>query len=128
MVIGVTGHSFELDGPEGSAVGGHTIRNGSIKASYNGRVSEDLINVDDNSDVDLSNLYFTDIVDGNKINRVTAAAVTFTGITFNVPADSLANYVNGAVPAGVATGTTPQANITGLGWTWASQAGALSGL
>jgi hypothetical protein len=128
IVIGVTGHSFELDGPEGSSTGGHTIRNGSIKASYGGRVSEDLINVDDNSDVDLSNLYFTDIVDGNKINRVTAAAVTFTGITLNVPTDSLANYVNGAVPAGVATGSTPQANITGLGWTWASQAGALSGL
>jgi len=116
VVIGVTGHSFELDGPEGSANGGHTIRNGSIKASYNGRVSEDLINVDENSDVDLSNLYFTDIVDGNKINRVTAPAVTFTGITLNVPADSLANYVNGTVPAGVSSGTTPQANISGLGW------------
>jgi hypothetical protein len=128
VVIGVTGHSFELDGPEGSLSAGHIIRNGSIKASYEGRVSEDLINVDDNSIVGLSNLYFTDIAPGNMINRVTAAGVTFTGITLNVTAESLGNYVNGAVPAGVTSGTTPQANISGLGWTWASQAGALSGL
>ncbi|MEX1189438.1 MAG: hypothetical protein WED33_09285, partial [Bacteroidia bacterium] len=89
VVIGVTGHSFELDGPEGTFAAGHTIRNGSIKASYNGRVSEDLINVDDNSIVNLSNLYFTDIMDGNKINRVTAAGVSFSSITLNVPTDSL---------------------------------------
>jgi len=36
--------------------------------------------------------------------------------------------VNGAVPAGVVTGTTPQADISVFGWTWASQAGGLSGL
>ncbi|MEZ5173816.1 MAG: hypothetical protein R2850_10010 [Bacteroidia bacterium] len=128
VVIAVAGHSFELDGPEGTYAAGHVIKNGSIKASYEGRVSEDLINVDENSIVDLQNLYFTDIVDGNKINRVTAPLVTFTGITLNVPADSLGNYVNGDVPAGVTAGSTPKANISGLGWTWASQAGALSGL
>lgn len=128
VVIGATGHSFELDGPEGTLVAGHTIRNGSIKASFEGRVCADLINVDGNSNVNLSNLYFTDIVEGQKINNVTAAAVSFTNILFNVEAANLPSHVNGAVPAGVTTGTTPQANITGLGWTWASQAGALSGL
>ena len=125
VVIGVTGHSFELDGPEGSFEAGHTIRNGSVKASYEGRVSEDLINVDDNSIVNLSSIYFTDIVDGNKINRVTAAGVTFSDIVLNV--DTVANYVNGDVPSGVTAGTTPKANISGFGWTWASKAGALSG-
>jgi hypothetical protein len=128
VVIGSTGHSFELDGPEGSYQSGHTIKNGSIKATFGGRVSEDLINVDDNSIVNLQNLYFTDAVDGNKINRVTAAGVTFTDITINVPADSIPNFVNGAVPAGVSSGSTPKANISGLGWTWASQAGGFSGL
>ena len=128
VVIGATGHSFELDGPEGSAIGGHTISNGSIKASFDGRVCVDLINVDNNSIVALSNLYFTDIEGAQRINNVTAAAVTFENIQFNVPADSLQNHVNGTIPAGVTAGTTPQATISTLGWTWTAQSGAMSGL
>jgi hypothetical protein len=125
VVIGVTGHSFELDGPEGTFEAGHTIRNGSVKASYEDRVSEDLINVDDNSIVNLSSIYFTDVVTGNQLNRVDAAGVTFTNITLNV--DTLENYVNGNVPTGVTIGTSSNANTSGFGWTWASKAGALSG-
>jgi hypothetical protein len=128
VVIGAIGHSFELDGPEGSATGGHTISNGSIKASFDGRVCVDLINVDNNSIVALSNLFFTDIEGTQDINNVTAAGVTFENIQFNVPADSLQNHVNGAIPAGVATGSTPQATISTLGWTWTAQSGAMSGL
>ncbi len=128
VVIGAIGHSFELDGPEGSATGGHTISNGSIKASFDGRVCVDLINVDNNSIVALSNLFFTDIEGTQDINNVTAAGVTFENIQFNVPADSLQNHVNGAIPAGVTTGTTPQATISSLGWTWTAQSGAMSGL
>ena len=128
VVIGAIGHSFELDGPEGSAIGGHTISNGSIKASFDGRVCVDLINVDNNSIVALSNLFFTDIEGTQDINNVTAAGVTFENIQFNVPADSLQNHVNGAIPAGVSAGTTPQATISSLGWTWTAQSGAMSGL
>jgi len=128
VVIGAIGHSFELDGPEGSAIGGHTISNGSIKASFDGRISVDLINVDNNSIVALSNLFFTDIEGTQDINNVTAAGVTFENIQFNVPADSLQNHVNGAIPAGVSAGTTPQATISSLGWTWTAQSGAMSGL
>lgn len=128
VVIGAIGHSFELDGPEGSATGGHTISNGSIKASFDGRVCVDLINVDNNSIVALSNLFFTDIDGTQDINNVTAAGVTFENIQFNVPADSLQNHVNGAIPAGVTAGTTPQATISSLGWTWTAQSGAMSGL
>ena len=128
VVIGAIGHSFELDGPEGSAIGGHTISNGSIKASFDGRVCVDLINVDNNSIVALSNLFFTDIDGTQDINNVTAAGVTFENIQFNVPADSLQNHVNGAIPAGVSAGTTPQATISSLGWTWTAQSGAMSGL
>jgi hypothetical protein len=59
---------------------------------------------------------------------VDAAGVTFTNIVLNVDAADLPSHVNGAVPAGVVSGTTPQADISVLGWTWASQAGGLSGL
>ena len=128
VVIGAIGHSFELDGPEGSASAGHAISNGSIKATFDGRVCVDLINVDNNSIVALSNLFFTDIDATQDINNVTAAGVTFENIQFNVPADSLQNHVNGAIPAGVTAGTTPQATISSLGWTWTAQSGAMSGL
>ncbi len=128
VVIGATGHAFELDGPEGSYIAGHTIKNGSIKASYDGRVGEDLINMDDNSRVILENLYFTDVVDGQMINRTTfdAGEVEFNNIIINV--GNVETYVNGTVPAGVISGNTPLADISGFGWTWASAAGALSGL
>ncbi|MCA1763589.1 MAG: hypothetical protein ABR574_08580 [Cryomorphaceae bacterium] len=130
VVIGATGHCFELDGPEGSFQAGHTIRNGSIKASFNGRVSEDLINTDDNSIVDLQDIYITDVVSGQVINRVdhVEGTVNYTDISIDVDGADLPNYVNGAVPAGVTAGGTPQADISGFDWTWTKQAGAMSGL
>ncbi len=128
IVITPTGHCFELDGPEGTFAAGHTIQNGTIIASRDGKAAEDLINVDDNSIVALKNLYFTGISDGQKINRVTAAGVTFEGIEFDVAEANLANHVNGAVPAGVKAGGSSKADASVLGWTWAAQADALSGL
>jgi hypothetical protein len=111
VVIAPDDHNFELDGPEGSYEATHTIKNGLVLAtdSAMGRFSSDLINVDQNSRVNLVDIYITKIAPGQKINRVTAPAVTFTGIQLNVPAADLANYVNGAVPAGVTAGTTNKA-------------------
>jgi len=124
VVITPLGHCFELDGPEGSYEAGHVIKNGNIYASDDDRVSEDLINVDDNSIVDLENLYITGIAVGQQINNVTAAGVTFTGIVLDVVPGELASYVNGAVPGGVSAGSGSQANEGVFGWTWAKQAGA----
>jgi hypothetical protein len=128
VVVGAGNHLFELDGPEGTFSAGHTIKNGSIVAAPGGVFGGDLINVDANSIVALENLYFRDIAADQWINRVDAAGVTFTNIILNVDAADLPSHVNGAVPAGVVTGTTPQADISVFGWTWASQAGGLSGL
>ena len=128
VVVSPLGHCFELDGPEGTYEAGHTIENGTIVANFNGVTSEDLINVDDNSIVTLRNLYFTEIAEGQQINRVTAAGVVFESIQLDVPAADLANYVNGAVPAGVTAGGSPQADVSVFSWTWASQAGGLDGL
>ncbi len=61
------------------------------------------------------------------INRVDAPGVQFNNIMLNVDAGSLANYVNGDVPAGVTAGGSSAANAAVLGWTWASQAGMLNG-
>jgi len=127
-VVTVAGHNFELDGPEGSYQAGHTIKNGTVVASNADRSAEDLINVDENSIVTLQNIYITSILEGMKINRVTAVGVVFDNIMLDVPAADLANYVNGAVPAGVVAGGSTGADSSVFGWTWASKAGGLTGL
>jgi hypothetical protein len=127
VVITAAGHVFELDGPEGAYSAGHIFKNGNVVASNDDVASQDLINTDPNSIVDMIDVYFTDVVAGQKINRVTAPAgnITYTGIVINVPADSLANHVNGAVPAGVTAGSTGKANISVFGWTWANAANVI---
>ena len=119
VVISPAGHCFELDGPEGSYEAGHNISYGDI---YVG-TGQDLINVDANSIVNLSHLYFTDIQSTNsKINRTTAPGVTFSNIVMNV--DTVANYINGTLPqSAVVEGQILKANTSTLGWTWASQDG-----
>jgi hypothetical protein len=117
VIITPTGHCFELDGPEGSLIAKHTIKNGEVRASG----AEDLINMDDNSRVNLENIYFTDIDPSQKINRVTfeTGEVTFTNIFLDVDVLDLANHINGTPPSGIQIGTISQANKNGLGWTWA---------
>jgi len=128
FIITVAGHNFELDGPEGTYKAGHTMKNGTVVASNSSRAAEDLINIDNNSIVTLENIYFTSILEGMKINRVNAPEVVFNNIMLDVPASSLASYVNGDVPAGVTAGGSSPANAAVLSWTWASQAGVLNGL
>lgn len=131
VVVSPAGHCFELDGPEGAYSAGHVISNGTIVATFDGRVSENIINVDANSDVDLKNLWFTGITEsGQGINRTNAAAVTFENIAIDVAAGDLASYMlDGlAVPTGVTAGGSSQADVSGLQWTWAAQAGGLDGL
>ena len=126
VVVTPLGHCFELDGPEGALEAGHVIKNGAVYASNADRTSEDLINTDDNSIVDLENIFITDIAAGQVINRVdhVAGVVNFTGINLDVPATDLANYVNGPVPTGVVAGSTNTADLTVFGWTWAKEASA----
>jgi hypothetical protein len=109
--------------------------NGSVKMTFGGRTTEDIINVDDNSIVDLSNIYFTDIVDGQQISEdddlpfSQVPDVTFDNILLDVDAANLGDYVNDtSIPSGVSAGTTPQADVSVFDWTWAAQAGGLSGL
>jgi len=131
FVITPAGHCFELDGPEGTYEAGHTIKDGTVIASAAdsegevARAAKDLINVDENSIVNLTNIHFTDIIDGQQVNRVTAEGVSFSEITFDVPADSLVNHVNGDVPSGITAGGSPVASASELDWTWAAAAGVL---
>lgn len=126
VIITPLGHCFELDGPEGSMIAGHTIKNGTVYASDANRTSEDLINTDDNSLVNLENIMITGIAAGQVINRVdhVVGTVNFTNILLDVSAADLGDYVSGTVPAGISAGNTTQANTSGFSWSWASQANA----
>jgi len=135
VIIAPGDHNFELDGPEGSMKAGHIIQNGTVIANDPalGRFSPDLINTDDNSIVDLKNIFFTAIEDGQIINRVVhnVGTVNFVGIQLDVPEADLSKYVkDGNVPDGVSAVSTPTvgADVSVLGWTWAAQAGKLAGL
>jgi hypothetical protein len=135
VIIAPGDHNFELDGPEGSMEAGHVIQNGTVIANDPdlGRFSSDLINTDDNSIVDLENIYFTAIEEGQIINRVehNDGTVNFEGIELDVPEADVENYVkDGNVPEGVSAVSTPTigADVSVFGWTWADQSGALDGI
>lgn len=132
IIIAPDDHNFELDGPEGTMVAGHTIKNGAVIANSAalGRLSSDLINTDDNSVVALENIFFTSIADNQKINRVghKVGVVTYTNIKLDVAADKLPTHVNGDVPAGVTAGRASYITKSAFDWTWAAQAGLLNNL
>jgi len=102
-IITPNGHCLELDGPEGSLIAGHVIKNGYIIASNDIWQSMDLINTDDNSIVTLENIYFTDVKNGQKINRVTydIGEVTFSNIVLNVNPLKLGQHIEGNIPQGI---------------------------
>lgn len=130
VIVHPLGHCFELDGPEGSMVAGHTIKNGVVYASGDGRVSEDLINTDDNSVVNLENILITGIAAGQKVNRVVhnVGVVNFTNIKLDVNQANLADYfpAGATIPAGFSAGSTAPSQFNGgvFGWTWAKQSSA----
>ncbi len=132
MIVTVAGHSFELDGPEGSMTNaGYTIKNGVVIANNDSRTSEDLINTDDNTSVAFDNIFITGI-GSNKINRTThdVGTVSFSNIVLDVDAASLADHINDSdnVPAGITAGTAPATDIDSsvFGWTWANAADVLN--
>ncbi|MEO1096319.1 MAG: hypothetical protein AAFX57_01025 [Bacteroidota bacterium] len=62
IVINPGDEAFELDGPEGSYEGaGHTLTNGSVRITFS---ASGLIDLDDNTDVTMSNIYFFDLYTG----------------------------------------------------------------
>lgn len=133
IIITPADHCFELDGAEGTMERSYNIKNGTIVNNYGGRsTGGDLINTDKNTWVNLSNLYFHNVASGQKINRTKDNPhTTFASIVIN-GSGSAASYINDTTvaPAGVTVGSTAagKADASVFGWTWASKAGALSGL
>jgi hypothetical protein len=134
VVVNPAGNCLELDGPEGTLQGTHTIERGSIKADACGKLIQlDAITSGANqpSAVNLNNLFFTSITAPTQvIDQVNISGVLFNTVLLNVNPTELTTYTNGNTPAngGIVAGTDPQANISELQWTWTFKSGAMSGL
>ena len=126
VVVSPQGHCFELDGPEGLLSGKHTIKNGSVIASHGTFQAVDLINTDENSRVSLQNIYFTQVLPIQKVNRTQhpTGDVDFSGIYFNV--DSLEAHVEGEIPEGFFLGGSSRASTEDFHWTWTHFQGIFS--
>jgi hypothetical protein len=123
IIISPQGHCFELDGPEGSSACTHTISQGHIVCTTEQFTAMDLINTDDNSFVQLIDLYFTRVSEDQKINRVVheTGNVEYDNIFINVTEDSLQDHINGSIPSGIHAGDTMFVTVNDFEWTWAYQ-------
>lgn len=120
---------FELDGPEGTMVGKHTIMNASAYADG----AEGLIDLDANSNVDMDNVYFFGLVAGQDFDELpTVYTCAFTDFEATLPAGTaVVDFFKGGSDA-FTTAVAEGQNTVGAdaqafsGWTWASSSGALS--
>jgi hypothetical protein len=134
-----------LDGPEGNySSSGHTITNATIYVKGNG--AEEMIDVDANTDVNMSNLLFFGLAtdeNGNAANIISSdypdyAANTngysIIGIQAVIPSGlTAADYFTGGLDSEVTevadiSSATVGADASVFGWTWANLSGALSSI
>jgi len=128
VIINPGDEAFELDGPEGSYTStGHTITNGTVFAMD----GEGLVDFDDNSDVTISNIYFTDLKAGQDIEGYAGfSAGTYSALNFQatLPAGTAVTdfFKDGsdAITTVVSTATTGATTASLKSWSWAGQASA----
>ncbi len=128
VVIGAGDECFELDGPEGTMVAKHIIKNGTVYALN----ADGLVDNDPNSYVDMFNVYFRDLKAGQDFDQIpTVYACVFENLQATIPAGTLLTdfFKDGSaaftteVPLGQ---NTVGADMTKFaGWSWAAAAGML---
>jgi len=137
-----TDHALEIDGPEGSYIAGHIVKNGSVK----GYETAELGDFRDGANGSFENIYFFGFPDpaasdgrgdfslsGDKtLTNFQNGVLTFSNLQVTLPAGveltAVFKHGTSAHATNVAAGAnTVGANLTAFnGWTWASQAGELS--
>jgi hypothetical protein len=132
VVVNPGDECFELDGPEGTGTGSHTIINGHVAAGG----ASGLVDLDDNSDLSMSNVYFFDLTSGQTFDELPVAAEggSFTGSSLEatIPSgETLTDYFLDGSDANVtnvaAGANTVGANMSVLtSWSWAGVSGALN--
>lgn len=145
VIVSAGDSPFELDGPEGTYIGnGHTITNATIYVMGNG--AEEMIDVDDNTDVNMSNLFFFGLAtddNGNAINIISSDypdydantnGYAITNIEAVIPAGTtITDYFTGGLDTEVTevadiNSATVGANLAAFDFTWANVSGALANI
>lgn len=127
IVINPGDECFELDGPEGTMVAKHIIKNGSIYAGD----AEGLVDLDANSYVDMNNIYFFGIKAGQDFDQLpTDFTCTFADFQVALPTSTLVtDFFKGGSDSFVTAVTTSTVGVDKsefIGWSWAEVAGELS--
>ena len=123
IVINPGDECFELDGPEGSMEARHTITNGTCKAED----AQGLVDLDANSIVTMSNIYFYDLADGQDFDLV-PTGLTASNLEATLPAGMVLTdfFKDGSdsFTTSVTTNTVGADKTKFSGWSWAALAGA----
>jgi hypothetical protein len=127
IVINPSDECFELDGPEGSRDGKHTIKNGSVKAEG----ADGLVDNDDNSHVDMDNIYFFDLTIGQDFDQLpTDYSCIFSNIEAKLPTNTLlTDFFKGGSDVFVTSVDTPTIGADKSvfdGWSYSSVSGLLT--
>ena len=134
VVITPGDECMELDGPEGALLANntHTIKNGSVRATANGRTAQGLVDLDANTYVDINNVYFFDLTAGQDFDLLPQGVATAANLQATIPAgSSVADFFKDGSDA-FTTSVARGANTVGAdlskfnGWSWTAVSGALS--
>jgi hypothetical protein len=126
VVINPGDECFELDGPEGTMEAGHHIMNGSVNAME----AEGLADLDDNSIVEMTNVYFFGIAEGQDFDLY-PTGLTISNLQATIPdgfavTDFFKAGTDAAVTVVAAGSNTVGADISKFqNWSWAAVSGAL---
>jgi hypothetical protein len=132
VVTPVNGSAFELDGPEGSVNrGNHTFSNGTV---YAGELGEELIDFDDDTNVDMEDIYFFGITTPIIVESYAEMAAnggSISNFEYTLGSDVTLEQVFIDIPVVELTAVGMNQNTVGpdaadFGWTWAAEAGALA--
>lgn len=127
VVINPFDECFEIDGPEGAMEDRNHIMNGTVRADD----AQGLVDLDDNSIVDLTGIYFYNIKDGQDFD-LNPAGLSAGDLQATIPSGfSLADFFkegSDAFVTDVAAGAnTVGADLTKFqGWSWAAVSGILT--
>lgn len=128
VVVNAGDECFELDGPEGSMAAKHTIKNGTVYAL----AADGLVDNDANSYVDMMNVYFRDIKDGQDFDQLPVDyTCVFSNLEVTLPdGTAISDFFKGGSDAFVSSvaldANTVGADLTKFeGWSWAYTSGSL---
>lgn len=129
IIINPGDECLELDGPEGTMVAKHILKNGSCNAVN----AQGLVDLDPNSNVDMDGIYFFGLKAGQDFDELpNVYACTFSNLQATIPAGSnLTDFFKGGSDA-FTTAVAAGANTKGanpdvfLGWSWTAVSGSLT--